>query len=119
MNDINGIINYRQGVEFGTPKVYIKYHASPLSYTFHMQSYYGKAACLVSNEYICIQVMYTDFMGEHKIQWKVGVGLSGTFWGNLEQYWGVIWNRMKYEWQDQTIPEQEFDIRFNTSWAFK
>ena len=40
--------------------------------------------------------MYTDFMGEHKIEWKVGVGLSGTFWGNLEQYWGVIlteWNK--------------------------
>ena len=58
---------YRQGVEFGTPKVYIKYHVSPLSYTYHIQSYYGKATCLVSNEYISIQVMYTDFMGEHKI----------------------------------------------------
>ena len=87
--------DYRQGVEFGTPKVYIKYHASPLSYTYRIHSYYGKATCLVSNEYISIQVMYTDFMGEHKIEWKVGVGLSGTFWGNLEQYWGVIWNRMK------------------------
>ena len=68
------IVMYRQGVEFGTPKVCIKYHVSPQSYTGHIQSYYGKVTCLVSNEYFSFYSMYIDLLGELKTESKVGVG---------------------------------------------
>ena len=88
--------NYHQGIEFGTPKVCIKCHVSPQSYTGHIQSYYGKVTCLVSNEYFSFYSMYIDLLGEHKTESKVRVGQIGTLLGNLEQYqgqFGTEWNK--------------------------
>ena len=45
-----------------------KYHVSPLSCAYHIQTFFGKANCQVSNENICFHVMYPDILGEHKIE---------------------------------------------------